>query len=55
MSKTMGFEIVAEGIEEQHEYNILAEYGCHYGQGFMMARPSPISNNIELIENATTW
>jgi EAL domain-containing protein (putative c-di-GMP-specific phosphodiesterase class I) len=51
----LGLDIVAEGIEETHEYDILAEYGCHYGQGFMMARPSPISNSIELIENATTW
>ena len=55
MAIDLELDIVAEGIEEQHEYNILAEYGCHYGQGFMMARPSPISNNIELIENATTW
>lgn len=55
MAIDLELDIVAEGIEEQHEYDILAEYGCHYGQGFLMARPSPISNNIELIENATTW
>ncbi len=55
MAIDLGLDIVAEGIEEQHEYDILAGYGCHYGQGFLMARPSPISNNIELIENATTW
>ena len=55
MAIDLGLDIVAEGIEEQHEYDILAGYGCHYGRGFLMACPSPISNNIKLIENATTW
>ena len=55
MAIDLELDIVAEGIEEQHEFDTLAGFGCHYGQGFFMARPSPISNNIELIENATTW
>ena len=54
MAIDLELDIVAEGIEEQHEFDTLAGFGCHYGQGFFMARPSPISNNIELIENATT-
>lgn len=48
-------DIVAEGIEEQHEYDALSACGCHYGQGYFMARPSPISNIIKLLENVTTW
>ena len=55
MAIDLELDIVAEGIEEQHEFDTLVGFGCHYGQGFFMARPSPISNNIELIENATTW
>jgi EAL domain-containing protein (putative c-di-GMP-specific phosphodiesterase class I)/CRP-like cAMP-binding protein len=55
MAIDLGLDIVAEGIEERDEFDTLAGFGCHYGQGFFMARPSPISNNIELIENATTW
>lgn len=55
MAIDLELDIVAEGIEEREEYDTLAGFGCHYGQGFFMARPSPISNNVELIENATTW
>ena len=55
MAIDLELDIVAEGIEEQHEFDTLAGFGCHYGQGFFMARPSPISNTIEIIENATTW
>ncbi len=55
MAIDLGLDIVAEGIEERDEFDTLAGFGCNYGQGFFMARPSPISNNIELIGNATTW
>ena len=54
MAIDLELDIVAEGIEEQQEFDTLAGFSRHYGQGFFMARPSPISNNIELIENATT-
>ena len=51
----MELDIVAEGIEEQHEFEALTGFGCHFGQGFFMARPCPISKNSELIKNKTTW
>ena len=55
MAIDLELDIVAEGIEEVHEYHALAGCGCHYGQGYFMARPRPISNIIKLMENATTW
>ena len=55
MAIDLELDIVAEGIEEGHEYHALAGCGCHYGQGYFMARPRPISNIIKLLENATTW
>ncbi len=54
MAIDLELDIVAEGIVERHEYDALTGCGCHYGQGYFMARPSPISNIIELLENATT-
>ena len=55
MAIDLELDIVAEGIEEGHEYHALAGCGCHYGQGYFMARPRPISNVIKILENATTW
>ena len=51
----MELDIVAEGIEERQELGTYTGFGCHYGQGFFMARLCPISKNIELNENKTTW
>lgn len=55
MAIDLGLDIVAEGIESQDEFNTLAKIGCHYGQGFFMARPRPISDNVALLNDATTW
>lgn len=42
LSQALGLEIVAEGIETQPMFDRLAALGCHYGQGYLIARPSPI-------------
>ena len=42
LSHALGLEIVAEGIETQPMFDRLKNLGCHYGQGYLIARPSPI-------------
>jgi EAL domain-containing protein (putative c-di-GMP-specific phosphodiesterase class I) len=39
MAKKLGIKVVAEGVETQEQYDILKEMGCHYGQGYYIARP----------------
>lgn len=34
-------EVVAEGIETLEELTVLRELGCHFAQGFYLARPAP--------------
>ena len=41
LGKSLGFEIIAEGVEEQAHVAILAELGCEYAQGYWFARPMP--------------
>ncbi len=55
MAQDLDLDIVAEGIEGREEYDLLAKYGCQYGQGYLMARPSPISEIEELILSGQTW
>jgi EAL domain-containing protein (putative c-di-GMP-specific phosphodiesterase class I) len=38
----LGLQIVAEGIETQAMFERLTALGCQYGQGYLIARPSPI-------------
>ena len=36
----MGAKVVAEGIETAGELHAVIDAGCHYGQGFALARPA---------------
>jgi EAL domain-containing protein (putative c-di-GMP-specific phosphodiesterase class I) len=33
--------VVAEGVETEGQYALLAEVGCTYAQGFLFSRPCP--------------
>ncbi|MEO5986311.1 MAG: EAL domain-containing protein [Candidatus Limnocylindria bacterium] len=41
MAKTMGLEVVAEGIETQAQLAAVRARGCRLGQGFYFSRPVP--------------
>jgi diguanylate cyclase (GGDEF)-like protein/PAS domain S-box-containing protein len=39
VSRDLGIEVVAEGIERPEQLTLLQEMGCGLGQGFLIARP----------------
>ncbi len=41
IAKAKGIEIIAEGIENASQADILRESGCNYGQGYFFAKPLP--------------
>jgi EAL domain-containing protein (putative c-di-GMP-specific phosphodiesterase class I)/ActR/RegA family two-component response regulator len=41
MAHQLRLQVVAEGIENQSDWDILRELGCDIGQGYLMARPMP--------------
>jgi EAL domain-containing protein (putative c-di-GMP-specific phosphodiesterase class I) len=43
IAQQLGLDTVAEGIETEQQKEILAQFGCHLGQGFMFHRPADAS------------
>lgn len=41
MARSLGFEVVAEGVEDQIQGNFLREVGCDYLQGNLHGKPLP--------------
>ncbi|MBP1852609.1 EAL domain-containing protein [Rhizobium halophytocola] len=54
----MGCSVVAEGIETGAQWEIVRDFGCDYGQGYLFARPQRVDDLIEqhlwLQEKTTT-
>jgi len=50
IGKKLGAQVIAEGIEEEEERNLLLELGCQFGQGFLFSRPVLGSEFRRLLE-----
>jgi EAL domain-containing protein (putative c-di-GMP-specific phosphodiesterase class I) len=43
MARTLGMDVVAEGVETDEQRDCLLEIGCELGQGFLFSRARPAS------------
>jgi diguanylate cyclase (GGDEF)-like protein len=50
MGRTLGLEIVAEGIETARQHERLAALGCDYGQGYLFGRAASAERLPELVK-----
>jgi diguanylate cyclase (GGDEF)-like protein len=41
LARSLGLEVVAEGVETEKQRSTLVEMGCACGQGFLFAKPQP--------------
>ncbi|WP_246871265.1 sensor domain-containing protein [Dickeya zeae] len=53
MAHSLGLSVVAEGVETQHQCDILTRLGCDYAQGFLFSRPVPATELTMLLQAAT--
>jgi EAL domain-containing protein (putative c-di-GMP-specific phosphodiesterase class I) len=43
----LDLEVVAEGIENQTQFELLKQFGCDLGQGYWIAKPMPLNKLLE--------
>lgn len=50
LAHSLGIGVVAEGVEDVEQLRVLARHGCELAQGFLIARPMPVSVLVEWIQ-----
>ncbi len=53
LAKSLEMSVVAEGVETSDQYHDLAAMGCDYAQGYLLSRPVPLDQVLELWERST--
>lgn len=53
MASALNMAVVAEGIETQHQLDVLKGLGCEYGQGYLFGRPLNATDTERLLK--TVW
>ena len=49
LAHNLNIEVVAEGIEEREQLSLYRDLDCHYGQGFLIAKPLPLDEVYEIL------
>ncbi|ORU93697.1 MAG: hypothetical protein A6F70_06430 [Cycloclasticus sp. symbiont of Bathymodiolus heckerae] len=44
MGKALGLNVIAEGVENTHQQDMLCDYGCFNYQGYLFAKPMPATD-----------
>ena len=50
MAHRLNMEVVAEGVETKDQLNFLVEHECDFAQGYLFAKPLPLSNIRHMLQ-----
>jgi diguanylate cyclase (GGDEF)-like protein/PAS domain S-box-containing protein len=53
LGHNLGFEVVAEGVEDRRTWDTLAALGCDLAQGYFISKPMPAEQAQEWLKNST--
>ena len=53
LARTMALEVIAEGIETREQLGFLQQKGCHIGQGYLLCRPLPAGELVDLLRHGS--
>jgi EAL domain-containing protein (putative c-di-GMP-specific phosphodiesterase class I)/DNA-binding response OmpR family regulator len=51
LAKKLNMKVVAEGVEDQQDWDLVSRLGCDQVQGYFVARPLPFAQLIEWLED----
>ena len=51
MSRTLGLNVIVEGVETEEQFALLKHYGCTQFQGFLFRRPVPSETLDQLLQS----
>ncbi|MFJ7333221.1 aminotransferase class I/II-fold pyridoxal phosphate-dependent enzyme [Streptomyces sp. NPDC101110] len=49
IADTLGLQVIAEGIEDAAQRDLLAGMGCRFGQGYLFARPMTVEQSARVL------
>jgi EAL domain-containing protein (putative c-di-GMP-specific phosphodiesterase class I) len=49
IGRALGLDVVAEGVETTAQLAALTKFGCHFVQGFVIARPMPLAGIAAMV------
>lgn len=52
VGKTIHCDIVAEGVEQVEQFQLLRDFGCNYFQGYYFSRPVDVASFEQLVSNS---
>ena len=52
MAKSLDMLVIAEGVEEEKQVNMLKRLGCDYIQGYYFAKPMPKKDYVKLLQKS---
>ncbi len=55
LAHSLRLDVVAEGVETEQELQTLREFGCTFGQGYLMSRPLSSANMDLLLTTNPSW
>lgn len=51
MAHKLDIKVVAEGIETVHQKELLSQFECDYGQGYLFAKPQPLNQLLVFLDS----
>ncbi len=48
MGRALGILVIAEGVEEPGQLEVLQQFGCDYIQGYWLSKPQPLSHTVSI-------
>ena len=51
IAKSLNLKVVAEGVEEKAQCDILTKHNCHFVQGYFFSKPIPDKDFLAYINN----